>query len=124
MEIASRPPAGRISIPDGKYHAIKTDDWGTTWEYRIYGVWGHPIGWPLEDIGQARFLRDAARSPSRKASRSPKASRRPAPLTTLYFIPSGCGDLFTHLCIACGGLRMCSWTCRTTRRKSTAWPTG
>jgi hypothetical protein len=35
--------------PDGRYHAIRTDAWGTTWEYRIYGIWGHPIGWPLDD---------------------------------------------------------------------------
>jgi len=33
--------------PDGRYHTIKTDDWGSTWEYRIFGVWGHLIDWPL-----------------------------------------------------------------------------
>jgi uroporphyrinogen decarboxylase len=35
---------------DGRYHRITTDDWGTTWEYRIYGVWGHRIKYPLADI--------------------------------------------------------------------------
>jgi hypothetical protein len=35
--------------PDGRYHAIRTDGWGTTWEYRIFGIWGHPIDWPLND---------------------------------------------------------------------------
>lgn len=38
--------------PDGRYHAIKTDEWGTTWEFRIFGVWGHPIAWPLEDMSR------------------------------------------------------------------------
>jgi uroporphyrinogen decarboxylase len=36
--------------PDGRYHAIRTDGWGTTWEYRIFGIWGHPISWPLNDL--------------------------------------------------------------------------
>jgi uroporphyrinogen-III decarboxylase len=35
---------------DGRYHKILTDDWGTTWEYRIYGIWGYRIGYPLADI--------------------------------------------------------------------------
>ena len=35
--------------PDGRYHTITTDDWGSTWEYRIFGVWGHLIDWPLRD---------------------------------------------------------------------------
>ena len=38
--------------PDGRYHAIETDEWGTTWEYRTFGVWGHPIGWPLADLSK------------------------------------------------------------------------
>jgi hypothetical protein len=35
---------------DGRYHAIRTDAWGTTWEYRIFGIWGHPIAWPLDNL--------------------------------------------------------------------------
>ena len=35
---------------NGRYHLIKTDDWGTTWEYRIFGIWGHPVAWPLNDL--------------------------------------------------------------------------
>lgn len=35
---------------DGRYHRRSTDDWGATWEYRIYGVWGHRIKYPLADI--------------------------------------------------------------------------
>ena len=26
--------------PDGSYHAFKKDEWGTLWEYRIYGIAG------------------------------------------------------------------------------------
>ncbi len=44
------PPAADEFDADGRYHAVRTDAWGTTWEYRIFGVWGHPIAWPLNDL--------------------------------------------------------------------------
>jgi uroporphyrinogen decarboxylase len=37
---------------DGRYHAIRTDAWGTTWEHRIFGIWGHPVEWPLNDLAR------------------------------------------------------------------------
>jgi len=37
---------------DGRYHKIATDAWGTTWEYRLYGVWGYRIRYPLADMAQ------------------------------------------------------------------------
>jgi uroporphyrinogen decarboxylase len=36
-----QPPADAFD-PDGRYHEIKKDAWGTTWEYRIFGIAGHP----------------------------------------------------------------------------------
>ena len=44
------PPGPADFDADGRYHAIRTDEWGTTWEYRIFGIWGHPISWPLDDL--------------------------------------------------------------------------
>jgi hypothetical protein len=38
--------------PDGRYHKIVTDEWGTTWEYRIFGIWGHRNIYPLADISK------------------------------------------------------------------------
>ena len=38
--------------PDGSYHRFTTDAWGVSWDYRLFGVWGHAIGEPLADIGQ------------------------------------------------------------------------
>ena len=46
------PPGSEDHDPDGRYHAFKTDDWGTTWEYRIFGIWGHPVAWPLDDMSK------------------------------------------------------------------------
>ena len=36
--------------PDGRYHTFRTDEWGTSWEHRLFGVWGYRIGYPLADI--------------------------------------------------------------------------
>ena len=44
------PPPREDFDADGRYHAFRTDDWGTRWEYRIFGIWGHPVGWPLDDL--------------------------------------------------------------------------
>ena len=41
-------PAGAYD-PDGSYHEIKTDEWGVTWESRIFAMTGHPCGHPLAD---------------------------------------------------------------------------
>ncbi len=38
---------------DGRYHKIAIDDWGTTWEYRIFGIWGHRLKYPIVDWLQA-----------------------------------------------------------------------
>lgn len=38
--------------PDGSYHKFFTDEWGTSWEYRLYGVWGYRKGYPLADISR------------------------------------------------------------------------
>ena len=37
---------------DGRYHKIRVDEWGTTWEHRLFGVWGYRIGYPLADISK------------------------------------------------------------------------
>jgi uroporphyrinogen decarboxylase len=41
------PPAGTVDAA-GKYHEIRKDEWGTTWQHLIYGVWGHPLDYPFE----------------------------------------------------------------------------
>lgn len=37
---------------DGRYHKRLTDAWGVSWEYRLYGVWGYRVGYPLADISR------------------------------------------------------------------------
>ena len=37
---------------DGRYHKFTTDEWGTYWEHRIYGIWGYRMRYPLADISK------------------------------------------------------------------------
>lgn len=46
-----QPPPEEFDA-DGRYHRIVTDEWGVTWEYRLYGVWGQRIGYPLADLAR------------------------------------------------------------------------
>jgi hypothetical protein len=43
------PPLSGDYDADGSYHAFRTDEWGTRWEFRIPHIWGHPVTWPLAD---------------------------------------------------------------------------
>jgi hypothetical protein len=45
---------------EGRYHKIQTDEWGTTWEYRIFGVWGHRVKFPLAEWGALETWRPPA----------------------------------------------------------------
>jgi len=62
------PPLPQDFDLDGRYHAVRTDAWGTTWEYRIFGVWGHPIEWPLNDLAAL----DTWRAPEAPPLRGPQ----------------------------------------------------
>ncbi|NOX65955.1 MAG: hypothetical protein GXO85_09205 [Chlorobi bacterium] len=46
------PPAGTIDS-NGRYHEFKIDEWGTEWEYLIYGIWGHPKKYPFKNWDEA-----------------------------------------------------------------------
>jgi hypothetical protein len=46
------PPPGTVD-ERGRYHETRTDEWGTTWEWRIFGLYGHPKGYPITDMRDA-----------------------------------------------------------------------
>ncbi len=41
-----KPPKEEFDA-QGNYHAVKRDDWGVVWQYRIYGVQGIPCDRPI-----------------------------------------------------------------------------
>jgi len=43
---------------DGRYHVFAKDDWGVMWEYRVFGMMGHAMDFPvksLEDFADYKF---------------------------------------------------------------------
>jgi hypothetical protein len=46
------PPPDSDFDEDGSYHAFQTDEWGVRWEFRIFGIWGHPVAFPLDDLSR------------------------------------------------------------------------
>ena len=62
------PPPGTVG--DGGYHELRTDGWGTEWEYRIYGIQGHPLCYPFGSWREAvkyRFPDPPASDPAVRA---------------------------------------------------------
>lgn len=55
LTLPSAPPED--FDPDGTYHRIAVDPWGVTWEYTIFGIWGHPLKRPLDDYGKLAAYR-------------------------------------------------------------------
>ena len=52
FDVIQKPAPGTIQT-DGGYHELKTDTWGTEWEFRIFGIQGHPHRYPFENWGDA-----------------------------------------------------------------------
>ena len=50
-------PAPRTVGPDGAYHRLETDEWGTEWEYCTFGLQGSPRKLPLADLGRLKDYR-------------------------------------------------------------------
>lgn len=93
--IPAGPPASDFD-PDGRYHTIKTDEWGSTWEYRIFGIWGHLIDWPLRDLARLAAYKSppppATAGPDVEAARASVAAQKPR-----WFTLGGSGSLMEKL---------------------------
>ena len=63
LTMPAAPPAEEFDA-DGRYHAFKTDEWGTRWEYRIFGIWGHPVACPLSDLSKLDSYQAPAAPPT------------------------------------------------------------
>jgi len=90
------PPKPEDFDPDGSYHAFRTDGWGTRWEYRIYGIWGHPVEWPLNDLSKL----DSYTPPKLPPSSGPDFDAAKAASQAhkqKYFLMGGGGELFEAL---------------------------
>lgn len=83
---------------NGDYHELIKDDWGTVWEYRIFGIAGHPKSYPISswdealeklvfppiaDVGSRVFNRDKQMGEENKSK---------------YFVFNGWISLFEKIC--------------------------
>ncbi len=90
------PPAPEDYDSDGRYHAFRTDDWGTRWEYRIFGIWGHPVVWPLDDWSALDTWRPPA--PPRPVGPGFEAARdRTQQAAATWFTLGGSGSILEKL---------------------------
>lgn len=46
FDIIPAPPAESVDA-NGNYHEIRKDEWGTGWEFKIFGIQGHPKTYPF-----------------------------------------------------------------------------
>lgn len=90
------PPPPPDFDADGRYHALRTDEWGVTWEYRIFGVWGHPLTRPLDDLTRLPAYRPPIPPPlagdDLGAARAAAAAHRQQ-----YYLTGWGGELFERL---------------------------
>ncbi len=56
------PPKDAVA-PDGTYREYRKDDWGTVWEYRIFGIAGIPSEYPVPTLDDAAAYVPPARPP-------------------------------------------------------------
>jgi hypothetical protein len=79
---------------EGKYHAFKRDDWGTLWEFRIFGIAGIPCEYPLAD---ERKIETYTAPPAPPLPDNIADARRAAVRTDSYYHLAGCGSLFERM---------------------------
>jgi hypothetical protein len=91
-----QPPPPEDYDPDGKYHAFRTDDWGIRWEYRLFGVWGHPVSWPLADMANLESYKLPALPPT-SGPDFKAAKARCATLRKRYFHLEGAGSILERM---------------------------
>jgi hypothetical protein len=91
------PPAGpgpEDYDADGSYHGYRRDDWGTLWEYRIFGITGIPKEYPLGEESKIA----AFRAPHFSQAAIAEAAERARVLNELGFYNLfGCGSLYERL---------------------------
>ncbi len=96
--VALPPPLPATDFdPDGSYHAFRTDEWGTRWEFRIPGIWGHPVAWPVEDLDTVEAYAMPTPAPALVGAELEAARRAVAEHQRIGFRLDGAAGLFEKL---------------------------
>ncbi len=99
-------PLGGVAVPEppppadyddqGRYDARRTDEWGSQWRYRTFGVWGMVTDYPLAELDRL----DGYRFPPRASAEGEGFGRARAAMADhrrRYFHLDGGGSLFEKL---------------------------
>jgi len=78
----------------GEYHEFKKDDSGTTWEYRIFGIAGHPSRYPIEAWDSPL---EFPKTPAKSGPAFEEARKRVAEQRRTYLVAGGGVSLFEKL---------------------------
>ena len=89
-------PAAEDFDHTGRYHAFHRDEWGTRWEYRIFGVTGIPADYPLADLNKLDNYTFPA-VPSLTGPKFDAACRQIALHQEKYYSLHPAGSLFERL---------------------------
>ncbi|MAE62190.1 MAG: hypothetical protein CMJ49_12650 [Planctomycetaceae bacterium] len=81
------PGPGTIGA-DGGYHEVREDEWGTAWEYLVFGIQGHPKRYPFENWDEA----EAYAFPTAAIDRATLAAQREA-----YLVFGGWVSIFERM---------------------------
>jgi len=97
-EIPKPPPEDFEA--DGSYHAFRRDDWGTLWEYRIFGVAGLPVEYPANnETEMERYIPPDTAEPDDATLARERAAT--AAHKERYYALHGGGSLFERLKSLC-----------------------
>lgn len=98
-------PFERVPIPrpapedydaGGRFHTFRRDEWGTLWEYRIFGITGIPAEYPLSDISVLEDYRFPV-APSLSGPEFEAFRARVREHQRDYYYLHGAGSLFERL---------------------------
>lgn len=82
---------------DGRFHSFKKDEWGVTWEYRIFGITGIPHIYPIKTPEEAEVYQAPAHLALEGAEYDSFAKKIQDLKAQGYPALVGCGNLFEKM---------------------------
>lgn len=95
-------PAAADFSSDGEYRALRTDEWGVTREFRIFGVQGLQCGRVIGDADEALKYRLPPLPECEGAEFHEYAARVQRHKQGGFYALEGCGNLYERLISLCG----------------------
>jgi hypothetical protein len=92
-EFPMAQPDPRWIDAEGRYCELRRDEWGVLWKHRIFGIAGHPVERPADDVSALARLAPPPLPPDRGPEFERERARAAAHMRT-YFLKSGWISIF------------------------------